>query len=162
MTDRTAIYPGTFDPITNGHLDIIDRARAQFDAVVVAVSQHPSKNPLFPLEERIAVAKETTAGLGGVLVESFDGLLVDFVRARGGGVLIKGLRAVTDFDYELQMAQMNYRLAGVETMFLVANPEYSFLSSSLVKEVARFGGDVTGMVPAEVLSRLRERFHGEG
>ena len=162
MTDRTAIYPGTFDPITNGHLDIIERARAQFDGVVVAVSQHPSKNPLFPLEERITVAKEATVGLDGVQVDSFGGLLVDYVGARGGGVLIKGLRAVTDFDYELQMAQMNYRLARVETMFLVANPEYSFLSSSLVKEVARFGGDVTGMVPADVVRRLKERFHGEG
>ncbi|HVL91235.1 MAG TPA: pantetheine-phosphate adenylyltransferase [Actinomycetota bacterium] len=161
MSDRIAVYPGTFDPITNGHLDIIERARAQFGSVVVAVSQNPSKNPLFPLEERIAIAKETTAGMDGVNVDSFEGLLVDYVRARGASALVKGLRAVTDFDYELQMAQMNYRLAGVETMFLVANPEYSFLSSSLVKEVARFGGDVEGMVPPEVLRRLKDRFHGE-
>lgn len=161
MSDRIAVYPGTFDPITNGHLDIIERARAQFGAVVVAVSQHPSKNPLFPLEERIAIVKETTAAMEGVSVDSFEGLLVDYVRTLGSSVLVKGLRAVTDFDYELQMAQMNYRLASVETMFLVANPEYSFLSSSLVKEVARFGGDVTGMVPAEVLRRLKDRFHGE-
>ncbi|HEX9696715.1 MAG TPA: pantetheine-phosphate adenylyltransferase [Actinomycetota bacterium] len=161
MSERIAVYPGTFDPITNGHLDIIERARAQFGSVVVAVSQNPSKNPLFPLEERIAIAKEATAGFERVSVDSFAGLLVDYVRSRGASVLVKGLRAVTDFDYELQMAQMNYRLAGVETMFLVANPEYSFLSSSLVKEVARFGGDVTGMVPAEVLRRLKDRFHGE-
>ncbi|GAC1411855.1 MAG: pantetheine-phosphate adenylyltransferase [Actinomycetota bacterium] len=166
---RIAISPGTFDPITNGHLDIITRARAHFDGVIDAVSQHPGKTPLFTLEERLAVAKETLAALpsetvpaGGVEVDSFDGLLVDYARRVGASVLVKGLRAVTDFDYELQMAQMNYRLGGLETMFLVANPTYSFLSSSLVKEVARFGGDVQEMVPGEVSRRLKERFRNEG
>lgn len=162
MTERIAIYPGTFDPITNGHLDIIARSRAQFDRVVVAVSQNPGKSPLFTLEERIAIVKEVVAAHDHIDVESFEGLLVDFAKRRGASALVKGLRAVTDFDYELQMAQMNYRLSGVETMFLVANPVYSFLSSSLVKEVAQFGGDVDEMVPPEVARRLRERFRGEG
>ncbi|MHB8513541.1 MAG: pantetheine-phosphate adenylyltransferase [Actinomycetota bacterium] len=161
MTEKIAIYPGTFDPITNGHLDIIARARAQFDGVIVAVSQNPGKSPLFTLEERIAVAKETVSSIDGVQVDAFDGLLVDYAKRVGGHVLVKGLRAVSDFDYELQMAQMNYRLAGLETMFLVANPQYSFLSSSLVKEVARFGGDVKEMVPAEVSRKLKERFRAE-
>lgn len=161
MTERIAIYPGTFDPITNGHLDIIARSRAQFDRVVVAVSQNPGKSPLFTLEERIAIVKEVVAAYDHIDVESFEGLLVDFAKRHGASVLVKGLRAVTDFDYELQMAQMNHRLSGVETMFLVANPVYSFLSSSLVKEVARFGGDVDEMVPPDVARRLRERFRGE-
>jgi pantetheine-phosphate adenylyltransferase len=130
--------------------------------VVVAVSQNPGKSPLFNLEERIAIVKEATSGMDGIEVDSFDGLLVDYAKRRGSSVLVKGLRAVSDFDYELQMAQMNYRLAGVETMFLVANPVYSFLSSSLVKEVARFGADVEEMVPPEVARRLKERFRGEG
>lgn len=162
MTERIAIYPGTFDPITNGHLDIIARSRAQFDRVVVAVSQNPGKSPLFTLEERIAIVKEVVAAHDHIDVESFEGLLVDFAKRRGASALVKGLRAVTDFDYELQMAQMNHRLSGMETMFLVANPVYSFLSSSLVKEVAQFGGDVDEMVPPEVARRLRERFRGEG
>jgi pantetheine-phosphate adenylyltransferase len=157
-----AVYPGTFDPITNGHLDIIERARAQFDLVVVAVSQNPGKTPLFTLEERMAMAKEVLAGMDDVEVASFDGLLVSYARSRGIGVLIKGLRAVTDFDYELQMAQMNFKLASVETLFMVASPTYSFLSSSLVKEVARFGGDVSGLVPVDVARKMKERFRGEG
>lgn len=159
---RVAIYPGTFDPITHGHLDIVIRARAQFDAVVVALSQNPGKTPLFSLEERIAIAKESCAHIEGAQVDSFDGLLVDYAKRWPNPVLVKGLRAVSDFDYELQMAQMNYRLAGLETMFLVANPGFSFLSSSLVKEVARFGGDVGEMVPSVVSRRLKERFRGEG
>jgi pantetheine-phosphate adenylyltransferase len=156
----TAVYPGTFDPITNGHLDIIDRAREHF-SVVVAVSQNPAKTPMFTLEERIGMAKEAILGLDGVEVDSFDGLLVDYTRRRGAAVLIKGLRAVSDFDYELQMAQMNYKLAGVETFFMVANPTYSFLSSSIVKEVSRFGGDVEGLGPSEVARKLKERSRGE-
>lgn len=156
-----AIYPGTFDPITNGHLDIIERARLHFPLLVVAVSQNPGKTPVFSLEERLALAKEVVSGLDGVEVDSFEGLLVDYARRREASVLVKGLRAVTDFDYELQMAQMNHKLAGVETMFMVATPKYSFLSSSLVKEVARFGGDVDEFVPAEVANKLKERFRGE-
>jgi pantetheine-phosphate adenylyltransferase len=156
-----AIYPGTFDPITNGHLDIIERARKRFSRLVVAVSQHPGKNPLFSLEERVALAKEVVGELEGVEIDSFDGLLVEYARRREIGVLVKGLRAVTDFDYELQMAQMNHKLAGVETFFLVATPVYSFLSSSLVKEIARFGSDVSEFVPPEVARKLKERFRGD-
>lgn len=156
-----AIYPGTFDPITNGHLDIIERAHRRFGNVIVAVSQNPGKTPLFTLEERMGMVKEVCAGLDGIEVDSFDGLLVDYARRRDVGILVKGLRAVTDFDYELQMAQMNHRLAEVETFFLVATPTHSFLSSSLVKEIARFGGDVSGFVPSEVARKLKERFRGE-
>jgi pantetheine-phosphate adenylyltransferase len=155
---QAAIYPGTFDPITNGHLDVIERARVRFSSLVVAVSQNPGKSPLFSLEERVALVKEVCADLEGVEVDSFDGLLVDYARRRGIGVLVKGLRAVTDFEYELQMAQMNHQLAEVETFFMVAAPKNSFLSSSLVKEVARFGQDVSGFVPPEVARKMKERF----
>ncbi|MGZ4138343.1 MAG: pantetheine-phosphate adenylyltransferase [Actinomycetota bacterium] len=156
-----AIYPGTFDPITNGHLDIIERAHRRFGNVIVAVSQNPAKTPLFTLEERMGMVKEVVSRLDGIEVDSFDGLLVDYARRRDVGILVKGLRAVTDFDYELQMAQMNHRLAEVETFFMVATPTHSFLSSSLVKEIARFGGDVSGFVPTEVARKLKERFRGE-
>ncbi len=161
QSELTAIYPGTFDPITHGHLDIIERARLHFPRLVVAVSQNPGKFPLFTLEERVAIAKEAVADQEGVEVDSFEGLLVEYARRLGVRVLVKGLRAVTDFDYELQMAQMNHKLAGVETFFMVATPRYSFLSSSLVKEVARFGGDVSEFVPAEVARRVKERFRGD-
>jgi len=157
----TAIYPGTFDPVTNGHLDIIERAALHVSRLVVAVSQNPSKSPLFSLEERIALVKEAAAGIDRVEVDSFDGLLVDFATRSGAKVVLKGLRAVSDFEYEMQMAQMNVRLAGVETLFMVASPKHSFLSSSLVKEVARLGGDVEGLVPTEVARRLKERFRGD-
>lgn len=159
--ELTAIYPGTFDPITNGHLDIIERARRHFPRVVLAVSQNPGKAPMFSLEERVALGKEVLAGIPGVEVDSFDGLLVDYASRRDIHVFVKGLRAVSDFDYELQMAQMNHRLSGVETFFMVATPKYSFLSSSLVKEVARFGGDVSAFVPVEVARKMKERFRGE-
>lgn len=155
--DTTAIYPGTFDPVTLGHLDIIERARARFSRVIVAVSQNPSKSPLFTLAERVALLEDAIEGLPGVEVDSFDGLLVDFAADRPGSVLVKGLRAVSDFDYELQMAQMNARLRGVETLFMAATPEHSFLSSSIVREVARFGGDVTSFVTPEVARQLKER-----
>ena len=158
MPDRgIAVYPGTFDPVTLGHLDIIERAARQFEQVVVAVSTNPSKAPLFSLEERIAIVKEATAALTNIEVDSFDGLLVDYARRRGAHLIVKGLRVVSDFEYEMQMAQMNVRLSGVETLFMVASPAYSFLSSSLVKEVARLGGDVEGLVPPVVVRRLRER-----
>ncbi len=154
---RTACCPGTYDPVTNGHLDIVARSAQVFDRVIVAALVNPAKQPLFTLEERIAMLKEVTADIPGVEVDSFEGLLVEFARARSVSAIVKGLRAVSDFDYELQMAQMNYRLAGVETLFMTANPTYSYLSSSLVKDVARNGGDVTGLVPEPVLLRLRER-----
>ena len=159
--ENQAIYPGTFDPITNGHLDIIERARLRFPKLIVAVSQNPSKSPLFSLEDRVALVKEVVARLDGVEVDSFDGLLVDHAKRRDVGVIVKGLRAITDFEYELQMAQMNHELSGIETFFMVATPAHSFLSSSLVKEVARFGEDVSRFVPPEVARRLKERFRGE-
>jgi pantetheine-phosphate adenylyltransferase len=143
--------------VTNGHLDIIERASRHFDKVVVAVLVNPAKEPLFSLEERLGMLKEATADLPGVEVDSFSGLLVDFARDRGSAVIVKGLRAISDFDYELQMAQMNHRLAGVETFFMTTNPVWSYLSSSLVREVAHHGGDVSGLVPAFVRDRLAER-----
>jgi pantetheine-phosphate adenylyltransferase len=157
----TALCPGTFDPVTRGHLDIIERASRQFDTVVAAVLENPSKEPLFGLEERVAMLKVAVSGLSRVEVDSFEGLLVDFARRRGASVIVKGLRAVSDFDYELQMAQMNHRLSGVETFFVAASPEWSFLSSSLLKEVARFGGDVEPIVPGFVKDRLLEKLGRE-
>ena len=154
----TALCPGTFDPVTNGHLDIIERAAARFDALVVGVLDNPTKEPLFSAEERVGLLKEATQRLSNVEVEAFSGLLVDHVTRRGPDVVVvKGLRAMTDFEFEIQMAQMNHRLAGVETLFMTTSPQWSFLSSSLVKEVARFGGDVSGLVPAAVAERLTER-----
>jgi pantetheine-phosphate adenylyltransferase len=155
---RAAACPGTFDPVTNGHLDIIERASRHFDGLVVAVLENPGKRPLFTVEERLAMLKEATSDLPGVEVVSFDGLLVDLARARGIEVIVKGLRAVSDFEYEFQMAQMNHRLAGVETFFITTSPQWSYLSSSLLKEVARFGGDVEGLVPAVARERLAEKF----
>jgi pantetheine-phosphate adenylyltransferase len=152
-----AVCPGSFDPVTNGHLDIVSRASRLYDEVTVAVMVNKSKKGLFTLNERMEMVRETTADYGNVVVESFHGLLVDFCRDRQIPVIVKGLRAVSDFDYELQMAQMNHSLAGVETLFLSTNPLYSFLSSSLVKEVATYGGDVSGLVPKTVLSRVTER-----
>jgi pantetheine-phosphate adenylyltransferase len=154
---HTAACPGSFDPVTNGHLDIIARASTLFDRVVVAVGVNASKRRLFSAEERIAMLTEACAGFDNVEIDQFDGLLTDFCKDRGISVIVKGLRAVSDFDYELQMAQMNSRLADVDTVFVPTSPEYSFLASSLVKEVATFGGDVSGLVPDHVLARLRER-----
>jgi pantetheine-phosphate adenylyltransferase len=156
----TALCPGTFDPVTNGHLDIIERAARRFDAVVVGVLDNPAKQPLFGAEERVALLKEVTLELGNVEVEAFSGLLVEYAKRRGADIVVKGLRAVTDFEYEIQMAQMNHSLAGVETLFMTTAPQWSFLSSSLVREVARFGGDVGELVPPVVAERLRERFGG--
>jgi len=153
----TALCPGTFDPVTNGHLDIIERAAQRFDALVVGVLDNPSKQPLFGVEERVSLLKEATQQLPNVEVAAFTGLLVDYAKARGVDVVVKGLRAVTDFEYEIQMAQMNHALSGVETLFMTTAPQWSFLSSSLVKEVARFGGDVSGLVPPVVAERLREK-----
>ena len=154
---RTACCPGSYDPVTNGHLDIVSRAATCFDRVIVAVLTNPTKTPMFALDERLAMLKEATASIPGVEVDTFSGLLVDYARGRSVTAIVKGLRAVSDFDYELQMAQMNYRLARVETVFMTTNPSYSYLSSSLVKEVAMHGGDVAGLVPDFVLARLRER-----
>jgi pantetheine-phosphate adenylyltransferase len=154
---RRAVCPGSFDPITNGHLDVIERASKFFDEVIVAVGINASKNRLFEPDERVEMIREATVGLPNVSVDTFQGLIVDFCKARGVQAIVKGLRAVSDFDYELQMGQMNRSLAQVDTLFMPADPHYSFLSSSLVKEVATYGGDVSGLVPEAVLRRLRER-----
>jgi pantetheine-phosphate adenylyltransferase len=155
----TALCPGSFDPVTLGHLDIIGRAARHFDEVIVAVIRNPQKTQsLFSLEERQQMLKEETAHLGNIRIEFFKGLLVDFAKEHGAQAIVKGLRAVSDFDYELQMAQMNQQLSGIDTFFLSTSPQYSFLSSSLVREVARFGGDVSAMVPEHVNNRLVERF----
>lgn len=152
-----AVYPGSFDPVTYGHLDVIRRAAGRFDRLVVACLRNVGKQPTFALEERIELLEAATHDLANVEVEVFDGLLVTFCQARGVGVIIKGLRAASDFEYELQMAQMNSHLGDVETLFLPASPVYSYLSSSLVKEVARFGGDVADFVPPAVADRLSQR-----
>jgi pantetheine-phosphate adenylyltransferase len=157
---RRVVCPGSFDPVTNGHLDIISRASGLYDEVVVAVLINKSKKSLFTVEERIEMLGEVTKEYGNVRVSKFHGLLVDFCRDNDIPVIVKGLRAVSDFDYELQMAQMNHRMAGVETMFMSTNPLYSFLSSSLLKEIAQYGGDVSGLVPDVIRRRLEERLRG--
>ncbi len=150
----TAVCPGSFDPVTYGHLDVIRRAAAQFDRLVVACLRNAGKRPLLDVDERLALLEAVVVDLPNVEVAAFDGLLVDFCAERGATVIVKGLRAASDFEYELQMAQMNARLGNVETLFLTTSPVYSFLSSSLVKEVARFGGDVADFVPPIVAERL--------
>jgi pantetheine-phosphate adenylyltransferase len=152
-----ALCPGTFDPVTNGHLDIIQRASNRLDLVVVAVLSNPAKELLFTVDERVAMLKEAVSEMDNVEVDSFSGLLVEYAAARGVQIVVKGLRAVTDFDFELQMAQMNHRMSGMETFFVATNPQWSYLSSSLIKEVARLGGDVSGLVPVFVQERLREK-----
>lgn len=155
----TTVCPGSFDPVTNGHLDVIDRAAKAFAKVIVAVSASPSnpaKRPLFTLEERIDLIKEVTAHLEGIEVVTFQGLLIDLCRDVGADCVVKGIRAVSDFDYEMQMAQMNRRM-GVETVFVPTSPEYSYLSSSLMKEVVSLGGDINGLVPPVVEVRLKEK-----
>jgi pantetheine-phosphate adenylyltransferase len=155
----TALCPGSFDPVTNGHLDIIERTARHFDDVIVAVIRNPQKTQsLFTLEERQAMLAEEIAHLENVRIEFFKGLLVEFAKDHGAESIVKGLRAVSDFDYELQMAQMNQQLSGIDTFFISTSPQYSFLSSSLVREVAKYGGDVSGLVPPKVAKRLKERF----
>ncbi|CAN5464790.1 pantetheine-phosphate adenylyltransferase [soil metagenome] len=152
-----AVCPGSFDPVTNGHVDVIERASSRVDRLIVACLRNVGKAPLFDIDERVALVEAVTGHLPNVEVTAFSGLLVDFCRDRGVRVIVKGLRAVSDFEYELQMAQMNSRIGDVETFFLTTSPVYSFLSSSLVKEVARFGGDVSDFVPPAVVARLTER-----
>ncbi|HEX7248541.1 MAG TPA: pantetheine-phosphate adenylyltransferase [Actinomycetota bacterium] len=158
----TALCPGTFDPVTNGHLDIIERASQTFETVVVAVLENPAKQPVFSIDERVAMLEKACAGMSHVEVAAFEGLLVDFARRRGDAVIVKGLRAVSDYEFEIQMAQMNHRLGDIETLFMPTNPSWSFLSSSLVKEVARFGGNVEGLVPDEVRTQLLARVASPG
>lgn len=156
----TALCPGTFDPVTNGHLDIIGRAAMLFDTVIVGVLENPSKAPLFSLEERVALLEEAARDLPNVRVGSFRGLLVDYARGQGAAAIVKGLRAVSDYEYEIQMAQMNQRIGAVETLFMPTNPKWSFLSSSLVRDVVSFGGDVEGLVPEHVRAALVQRMGG--
>ena len=147
---RRAVCPGSFDPVTNGHVDVFRRAAALFDEVTVAVLVNLKKTTMFTVEERIALLGTELADVPNNRIDSFHGLLVDYCEDHGISAIVKGLRAVTDFDYELQMAQMNFGLAGIETLFVTTNPLYSYLSSSLVKEVATYGGDVSGLVPPKV------------
>jgi len=152
------VYPGSFDPVTNGHLDVVERAAELFEKVVVAVAVNPSKAALFTSEERVHMLREACAHLGNVHVESFTGLLVEFAARQGASVMVKGLRAVSDFEYELQQALMNRRLGqGVETIFFMTSPENLFLSSSMVKEIARLGGDVSQFVPPQVRALLAQK-----
>jgi len=159
---RRALCPGSFDPVTNGHIDIISRTASLYDEVVVAVFINQSKSGLFTVDERRDMLVEVTAEWPNVTIDVFEGLVVDYCRAHDIPVIVKGLRAVSDFDYELQMAQMNRGLAGIDTLFMPTNPEYSFLASSLVKEIAKWGGDVASLVPPNVLKRLKERTGSSG
>ncbi|HJW15221.1 MAG TPA: pantetheine-phosphate adenylyltransferase [Thermoanaerobaculia bacterium] len=158
MTERVALYPGSFDPLTNGHLDVLWRARRLADRVVVAILENDSKTPLFSVAERIEMIREILGDDPATPVHSFSGLLVDFARESGATLIVRGLRAVSDYEYELQMALMNRRLApSIETVFLMAKEEYSYVSSRLVKEVAKLGGDVSGLLPDAVRRRLVDR-----
>jgi pantetheine-phosphate adenylyltransferase len=157
---RRVACPGSFDPVTNGHLDIIGRAARLHDEVLVVVGANLAKRGLFTVDERIDMLREVTKDLPNVTVDRFTGLLVEYCKAHQVSAIVKGLRAVSDFEYEMEMAQMNYRLAGIETLFMTANPLYSFLRSSLVREIASYGGDVESLVPEPVHARLQARLAG--
>ena len=155
-----AIYPGTFDPVTNGHVDLIQRGAKLFDHLVVAILRNSAKDPLFTVEERVEMLKEVTADIENVSVATFNGLMVEFARLQGASAVLRGIRAISDYEYEFQMALMNRRLApDIETVFLQPAGRYSFVSSRLLKEVFSLGGDVTGLIPPNVLKRLRERIN---
>ena len=156
---RTAIYPGTFDPITNGHIDLVKRGMRIFDEVIIAIATAQKKQPLFTISERLRLIKDAVRGLKNVKVEAFSGLLVEYVESKKGIAVIRGLRAVSDFEYELQMALMNRRLdRNIETVFMMPSEEYTFLTSTIIKEVASFGGPVKGLVPEAVEKALKETF----
>jgi len=157
--ERVAVYPGTFDPITNGHIDLIHRGLRIFDKVIIGVGSNPNKKPLFNLSERLYMIKHTIACNGRVEVEAFDGLLVDFARKKGACAILRGLRAVSDFDFELQRALMNRKLdRGIETVFLMTGFRWIYISSTIVKEAAKFGGNLSGLVPDLVAQKLKEKF----
>lgn len=156
---RTAVYPGTFDPVTKGHIDLIERSLRVFDEVIVAVAANPKKLPLFSLSERISMLKDATSEYKNVVVEGFDTLLVDYVKEKGAAAIIRGLRAVSDFEYEMQMALMNRKLdSSIETVFMMPSEEYAYLTSTIVKEIASYRGNVRGLVPNGVAGRLKEKF----
>lgn len=157
---KRAVYPGSFDPITFGHLDIIERSAKMVDELVIAVLRNSAKNSLFSLDERVNMIRELTKDLPNVEVETFDGLLVDYMSQIDANIIVRGLRAVTDFEYELQIAQMNHVLnEKAETIFLITNLKYSYLSSSLVKEIASYGGDISKFVPAQLMDRIYEKYN---
>ena len=156
---HSAVYPGTFDPVTNGHIDLVERSLRIFDTVIIAVAANPKKAPLFSLEERISLFKRAMGRHKNIVIEGFDGLLVDYVEKKGAVGIIRGLRAVSDFEYEMQMALMNRRLDNtIETVYLMPSEEYSFITSTIVKEAASYGGDVSSLVPKVVVKKLKERF----
>lgn len=156
---RTAVYPGTFDPVTKGHIDLIERSLRVFDEVIVAVAANPKKLPVFSLSERISMLKDATSEYKNVVVEGFDTLLVDYVKEKGAAAIIRGLRAVSDFEYEMQMALMNRKLdSSIETVFMMPSEEYAYLTSTIVKEIASYQGNVRGLVPNGVADRLKEKF----
>ena len=160
---QIAVYPGTFDPITNGHTDLVARAAKRFDRVIVAVHKSAPKQPAFDWQDRVSLARTVLQGLPNVTVEAFDGLLVEFARSQGAGIILRGLRAVSDFEYEFQLASMNRQLAPeIETLFMTPDEDYSFISSSLVKEIARLGGNVSEFVGPEVEAELRAKYASQG
>ena len=157
--NRIGVCPGTFDPITNGHLDIVNRSLKFFDTVIVAVARNPQKTPLFDIKERLEMITDSTKGMTGVQVEAFDGLLVDYLKRKHAHGIIRGLRAVSDFEYEMQMAMMNRNLdQSIETLFLMPSVAYSYLTSTIIKNVASYGGNIEGLVPPLVARRLRDKF----
>jgi len=157
--NRIGVCPGTFDPITNGHLDIVNRSLKFFDTVIVAVARNPQKAPLFDIKERLEMIADSTKGMTDVQVEAFDGLLVDYLKRKDAHGIIRGLRAVSDFEYEMQMAMMNRNLdQSIETLFLMPSVEYSYLTSTIIKNVASYGGNIEGLVPPLVARRLRDKF----
>lgn len=156
---KTAVYPGSFDPITNGHVDLIERAMCIFDKLIVVIAEHRDKAPLFTIEERVEMVKEVTKGYDGVIVDHWSGITVDYVRRQGASIIVRGLRAISDFEFELQMALMNRNMdSEIETVFLMPSLQYSYIRSSLIKEVASFGGRLDGLVPDIVIQRLKEKF----
>lgn len=159
MKKNIAVYPGTFDPITNGHIDLVERSLGIFDEVIIALAPNPKKIPLFTTDERIEMIKTATKGLRNVKIDIFNGLLVDYAKKKNARAIIRGLRAVSDFEYEFQMALMNRRLNNkIETVFLMPSEEYSYLTSSIIKEIAAFKGSVNGLVPKVVANKLKEKF----